>query len=268
MKTKEQVLIRQYLLDRLSEADRLSLEEKLLTDNDFFEELLIVEDELIDNYLDDQMSQTDSESFRTSFLATPERVQKLRFARNLKSYANQHAQPSAKPESETDAKSKLTRPFFGGFFSRSPSFSYALAAAAVVILTVVSWTVWRNLQGTKPSPQFANVHSIVLMPGRTRDNSGVNLATIPAVADALSIRAVLRTNEHRSYRASIQNDAGVESFAVGDLQPELSSNTRSVTVIVPTKFLESGDYKLTLSGLTSAGTAEDIDSYYFRISKL
>ena len=268
MKTNEQLLIRQYLLGRLSEADRLSFEEKLLTDNNFFAELLIVEDELIDNYLDDQMSKTDSESFRTSFLTTPERVQKLRFAKNLKSYATKHAETFAEQESARESESKPARPFFGGFFSRSPSFSYALAAAAILILTAVSWAVWRNLQGPKPSSKFASVHSIILMPGRTRDNSGVTQATIPAAADALSIRCVLRTNDQRSYRASIQNDAGVEAFAVADLQPDLSGNTRSVTVIVPTELLKSGDYKLTLSGLTSAGTLEDVDSYYFRISKL
>ena len=64
------------------------LEERLLANSAFYEELLIVEDELVDEYFADELANSERESFETHFMLAPERQQKARFARNLKKYVS------------------------------------------------------------------------------------------------------------------------------------------------------------------------------------
>ncbi|HEV7799236.1 MAG TPA: hypothetical protein VGO73_13840, partial [Pyrinomonadaceae bacterium] len=49
--------VRQYLLRQLSDGDQRTIEQRLLTEDDLFEELEIAEDELIDEYLAEELSE-------------------------------------------------------------------------------------------------------------------------------------------------------------------------------------------------------------------
>jgi hypothetical protein len=84
--SKEQQTVREYLLGLAPEGDSAHVEEQLLTDDAFYEELLIAEDELIDQYLNAALSPTEHHSFETHFLAAPERHRKLSFARAFHKY--------------------------------------------------------------------------------------------------------------------------------------------------------------------------------------
>lgn len=79
-------LARPYLLGLLAAAERQRFEEGLLTDDGLFEELLIAEDELIDDYLRLNLSGSERERFEQHFLLTPERRRKLSFATGLNKY--------------------------------------------------------------------------------------------------------------------------------------------------------------------------------------
>src|SRR5438132_14367477 len=78
--------IRRYLLGQLSNGAGEELEQNMLTNAELFEELLVVEDELIDEYLAGKLDQDEGASFEQHFLATPERHEQLRFARALNRY--------------------------------------------------------------------------------------------------------------------------------------------------------------------------------------
>ena len=72
----------------MREQDEFDVEARLFTDREFYDELSIVEDELIDQYLGGAMSDADRESFESHFVSSPERQQKVRFARALKKYVS------------------------------------------------------------------------------------------------------------------------------------------------------------------------------------
>src|ERR1051325_3474947 len=83
----DQTIIKQYLLGELSDdAQRQQVEQRLLTDDDFFQELEISEDELIDQYLAGTLTPAERRNFESHFLAAPERRRKLGFARALSKY--------------------------------------------------------------------------------------------------------------------------------------------------------------------------------------
>ncbi|MBD0327525.1 MAG: hypothetical protein ICV68_13900, partial [Pyrinomonadaceae bacterium] len=52
---------------------------RLLTEDEFFDELLLGEEELTVDYVNDELTAADRLKFEQHFLSTPERQQKLRF---------------------------------------------------------------------------------------------------------------------------------------------------------------------------------------------
>lgn len=91
-KVESDISMKRYLLGELAEWEQQELEERLMTSNEFFEELLIAEDELVDGYLQGTLSPREQEKFNDHFLCTPERREKLKFARSLQRYVSTHAE--------------------------------------------------------------------------------------------------------------------------------------------------------------------------------
>ncbi|HUQ31194.1 MAG TPA: CHAT domain-containing protein [Pyrinomonadaceae bacterium] len=84
-KDRQEVIL--YLLGRLkTEGRSQQIEERILIEQDFYEELLVIEDEVIDQYLSNELSPDEREAFEQYFLKTPERTRKLRFARAFSKY--------------------------------------------------------------------------------------------------------------------------------------------------------------------------------------
>src|SRR5437899_4121420 len=82
----EETNIREYLLGRLQQdTPELSerLEERLLADDDFSRTVDLVEDEIIEEYLEGTLDAADKQTVEQHFLRPPERQKKLRFARLL-----------------------------------------------------------------------------------------------------------------------------------------------------------------------------------------
>src|SRR5215216_3814169 len=85
-KTSDEKEIISYLLGELKEDEQRRVEERLLTNDEYFDLLLVAEDDLIDNYVRDGLTARERERFEAHFLATPERRDRLRFANVLKDY--------------------------------------------------------------------------------------------------------------------------------------------------------------------------------------
>src|ERR1039457_1660478 len=74
-----------YLLDEVSGEEHVRIEEQC-RDDDFFHELVAIEDELFDAYARDALSTARRERFEKKFLATPAQRRKLRFSKSLLAY--------------------------------------------------------------------------------------------------------------------------------------------------------------------------------------
>jgi hypothetical protein len=82
----ERGAVRLYLLGQLTDEQQQQFEQRLILEDQLLEELEIEEDELNDQYLAGQLTDDERRRFEQSFLATPERNQKLSFARALSRY--------------------------------------------------------------------------------------------------------------------------------------------------------------------------------------
>jgi anti-sigma factor RsiW len=105
-----ETLVRQYLLGLLSEDEHERLEMSLLTDDRIYETLTAledeVEDELIDQYLDGELTAPERDKFEHDFLKKPERDYKLKHIKDLKD--NVMLAPQAEITSQKNAPANPT----------------------------------------------------------------------------------------------------------------------------------------------------------------
>lgn len=122
--------IREYLFGNLEDPVMKSqIEKQLLADD---REISIAEDELIEQYLDDELSPADRQRFIDHFLIAPERKQQLRLHQYLRKYAAAQA-----PAPAVEEPSHLG---WRRFFSM-PALSYALVFVVVLGLGYGGWRI-------------------------------------------------------------------------------------------------------------------------------
>jgi hypothetical protein len=82
--------MRNYLLGTVDGECRTQFEEQILFDSAIYEELLVVEQELIEQYLSGVLPAHEKQQFETHFLVTAERQKNLRFGQLLRQYVASH----------------------------------------------------------------------------------------------------------------------------------------------------------------------------------
>jgi hypothetical protein len=142
--------LRRYLLGKLSPDEMDNLEERFFEDGDLFETLSIVEDELIEDYVKDELSATDRLKFETKFLTSKNRKEKLNNARAAQVYVARVKNLEAKPVAEQSLKTESERL---SFWQKLKAFvlpegpMLGLAMAATVLIAVAgAWAVYRLSQ--------------------------------------------------------------------------------------------------------------------------
>lgn len=132
---KDQEKIRLYLLGRLAdELQRQRIEEMLLVDDHYFREVEIIEDEIIDDYLEESLTHAECDDFKKHFLSTPDRYKKLRFAQALKKYSLQKSQPEIVEVAQTR---------YGQLWVRQLFSSPARIILFALLLLCAGLAVWR-----------------------------------------------------------------------------------------------------------------------------
>lgn len=144
-----------YLLGLLPEDEASSLEEKGLADYDFFEHLLIVENQLIDDYLTGQLSPQYRVQFEKQFLLSPKRRERVEFARTFLKAMSQPSSvaaptlatspdqdPITVPEARVTAAKISWQKRLRSFFDFN-SWGFRLAVTAVMLLIAIAgWSFW------------------------------------------------------------------------------------------------------------------------------
>src|SRR5215212_6932448 len=80
-------LLREFLLGKLADADRERMEGLFLTDSATRERVLALEQDLVDDFLEDSLSQEDKERFILRYAQTDEQRRKLRINSAIRDWA-------------------------------------------------------------------------------------------------------------------------------------------------------------------------------------
>jgi len=135
LRAEEVILIRRYLLGEIAEQDRNLIEARLLTDPQYFNQLVRVEGELTDQYVRCELSQQEREMFEGHFMNAPERREDVAFARALHRYVSSEANGRPVDSGPRAWTAFMTDRSLRWLVARNAS----LAFAALFLTVAVAW---------------------------------------------------------------------------------------------------------------------------------
>jgi len=259
--------IRQYLLGTLSQGQVAEFEERLLSDGEIYEELLIVEDELVDQFLSGELSATERERVESHFLSTPQRREQLRFAQLLRRYVSDHTpQTAGDATSEPSAVAVVAKR--RSFLSRVLPQNHALAfSMIVVLLLLVVGGFWLANVIRRRASEPQTVWAVELTPGLTRDEGETHKFAVPTNTDTVRLQLDLTEDQYQSYEAILQDADGRPLTTGKNLKAQSADGRTAVFLDVRRDLMPPGDYRAKLSGRSLKGEAESVASYSFRVLK-
>ena len=263
--------MRTYLLGTLDADRRTAVEERILSDPEVYEELLVTEEELIDQYVAGSLSTFEKHQFETHFLITAERRNNLRFGRLLKGYLTSHpavvqeCNSAAVGQAGEIAPANKPLPYHLATFGKRPVF--AVAAAAVFCLGVVFcyWIVARRPVARMVQQDSSRLMIVTLTPGSTRSSGATKRVTVPSKGVDVQLELEIANTGFRTYKSELFRES--QSLETkNELQMETRGDQRIVPLIIAGERLSPGDYQVKLSGVLDSGKDEFIDNYSFRVT--
>jgi hypothetical protein len=258
--------MRNYLLGNLEVDRRAALEERILCDPGVYEELLVSEEELIDQYLGNNLSPSERQQFETHFLITAERERKLQFSRLLRRYLNSQPVeiPVAVRQHETPAPAKTFLPFAGR--------TAAIAVSAGVVLGVglILLLCWLSIQKARRQVVQQNTTpfvSVPLMPGALRsEETATHRVQVPPRGYRVRLEMQVSNSSFHNYKSELLRE-NAKLQTADELQAEKKDGQHIVPWTIPGEVLSPGDYQVRLSGVSDSGQDAFIDNYSFRVVK-
>lgn len=251
--------MRDYLLGTLEADQRSALEERILCDPQVYEELLVAEKELIDEYVAGRLSKLEQQQFETHFLNTVERQKNLRFGKLLKERLNYHS-----PRNQTAPANNL--PFYLASFRKAPVL--AITGALVICLGIVffSWLLAQKSAEDLVRPSAPGLVVVTLSPNSTRASGTTQLLTVPPRVAEVKLELELTNTGFHNYKSELFR--GSEALDTRDgLRMEVKGDHhRIVPLIIPGRSLSPGEYHVRLSGVLDSGRDQFIDDYTFRVT--
>jgi hypothetical protein len=157
-------LITQYLLGSLSEEDTERFDELSISDDRFADLLRSAENDLVDAYVQGDLTGTELERFESHYLGSPLRREKAGFAEGFYQWTRKSSLVRAgasKPE-ERAQDSKASWFSSLGVFGRLPVWQWGLTLATMALLFAGGWLIFENMRAPR---QIAQTEG-------TRDSSG------------------------------------------------------------------------------------------------
>lgn len=137
-------LIAEYLLGDLPEEQQVEIEDRAFQDTEYLASITAVENDLIDEYVRDEMPETVRRKFENRFLASAERRKRVEFAKALTQITSEYA---FKEKGVVAAVSVSWRDSLEAFFrSLNPVAKFAMAAIVLLVLVGGAWLVTETLR--------------------------------------------------------------------------------------------------------------------------
>lgn len=238
----DQVRIREYLLGKLTDDDQEKIEERLMVEDDLFQELEISKGELIEEYRAGELSQIEQQSF-ARFLGTPEGRLRHTFAVAIECLEPTGPQPQ--PLSWLERFRRLIQ---------TPQWAVPAVASAALIVIVGVVGIRSLLQPTK----FVAITLTNSAISRAAGDNQYPKVTVPSDANELRITLTLPEPaiQGAHYRVELDNRREITTF-----EPS-GQNANSVSIVIPTRKVPPGLYALTIYEIKPDGTKQQIPGNY------
>ena len=255
--------IKDYLLGRLDPAELRSVDLRLIEDEDFGSDAMAAEDALIESYVDGELTDDEAGLFRSNYLTTEARAQRVREFVSLRAAAVRlsASSPNVAPRSK-DNKWNLS----GLFFGLQP----AMALAAVALVAVVGAGVWIYFAEPQPTAlereyaelnrvdmndlsRFSSYSTVELVSGTLRSDDAGSKIAATGLSDTILFRLRLAFEPPGgvSYRAELRH-GGKKVFSIENVRPVKAGPVDEVRLLLPRAMIGKGQHQI---ALTQPGTS-------------
>jgi hypothetical protein len=241
----DQTTVREYLLGHLSDDEQEHIEQRLMVEDDLFEELEISKGELIEEYRAGELAAQEKEWFERHFLASPEGRERYTLAVAL---GRMEAPAEVHPEPVRPTLLERLASFF-----KQPR--WAIATVIPVLAAVIVAVVLLSRPGgqTFVGPTLA---STVI----TRSGNGPlpTKVALPPNSAQLKLRLMLPQPSTPDARYEAKLDDKVQEKQINVVE----SDAESVSVLIPVELVPAGEYSLSLRRVGPDGRSQAIPGYY------
>lgn len=270
-------LLREFLLGKLADEKLERIETLFLTDSQTKERVVVIEQDLIEDYLEDSLTKEDRERFLLRYAQTDEQQRKLKITESIRDWAVTEASPPQAVVASVSAWDRLmTR------LRLKPVFLVPIAA--IVLIATVLAIVWLNTQKEQRKhlaieQELAQLNSPMSL--RETPSQMISFDLRPVTARSveptpgLSSRAGIRLvelrlpwiqREHYSiYQAEVRSIGNNKSYTIRNL-PADSADRNVIRMRLPENILIRGQYQIHLSGIANNGSLSSPEEYSFVVS--
>lgn len=281
--------VRRFLLGDLDDAERQVIEGLFITDLRSKERILFAEEDLIEDYLENNLTASDRVKFLAQYGETPQQKRKLRITGLLKEYAlGETAQQTPINTEHSPANQKW--PNFAKLLTPRMLLIFVPVAAMLTIAIVIGagWLIALNTRRTQEQArrtqlerELAELNTpsnrtqtppqmdvIVVPPGSTR-TVAPQVEIKPSTATRVVELRLLWTqkDQYPSYRAVLRRLANNEQFKIENLHLENMSERTLIRLRLPAQLLRPGLYRVEVSGISSDAKLQLPEEYNFMVDR-
>ncbi len=293
-------LLTGYLLGSLSDEETARLDELSITDDEFATQLTVAENDLVDCYARRELSPEAEAEFRSAYLTSPKRREKVMFAETLLRFQRTAASAPNVMRAGLQEKRESSWRIFP---IRLPIVQWAAAGAAIALLMASVFLATGNRElrqrlsqsqseqatlaqrtqdlqrqleartpaqvtarpeGSEPPIDHLRVAAFVLFPA-LRGASPIPIVSVSRGTDLVVLKLELEPGDFVEYRVEIQDLASRQPvWHSADLKPLSDGQRQAVTFAVRPNFLKPGNYLIRLQGVRANGSAELFSTYPFK----
>ena len=268
---QQKEVIKQFLLGDLDEERRQQVEERLLTDSDYQDQILMIESELVEDYLTEKLPPLDRSKFENHYLSAPRQQKNVKLTRMLLKVAQ-----SAKPQ--PSAKTNLRQTLSDIFWPRGRNLQWTTVSLILLAIvgSVVIYNVWRSrTRRTELQAELvrlnspdniltpsAAVRSVTLLPFSLRERGELPRLTITPATEVVQLRVTTAANTYQNYRIEVLTIGG-DQIVQFEVKPQPPGDT--LILQLPARILKPNDYVVTVRGVNAQGVTDDVGEYAFRV---
>ena len=249
----DETTLRKYLLDDLSSAETEEVEMQILDDSDPETSLALAEHELIEDFIDENLSPAERALFQQNFLVSPRRKESVEFLKELKRHSLEVSANKKKSENKASLSAGF-RAFFRTNFAPVAGF----ASLALIILIVGFWwftgfsqptelakeTAALNQKNLSDLSAYQNLPTLNLIPGVFRSNDPARALNKENLNENILLRLAVQGNYLSKPTVDLYRGEA-RLLTLKDVQIYQNPAGSEVRLLLPAK-LEKGEYRLEL----------------------
>jgi len=269
-------LLREFLLGKLADEERERIESLFLTDSQTRERVDVVEQDLIEDYLEDGLTADDRGRFLSRYAQTDEQQRQLRITKSIRDWAATEARAPQTAGASVSVWNRLRTLLLKPVF--------VVPVAALILIAIVLAIVWLNSRIEQRKhlaieQQLAQLNSPISLREVPSAMTSIELRPVtvrsveppPALSSRAGIQSVelrlpwVQQQRYSKYQAEVRRVGDNESYKIPNLQAD-SDGRNVIRMRLPTSFLNRGQYQIYLSGVANDGSLSSPEEYSFLVS--